>query len=128
MPLPVLVMIDGPYDGCSLYLGEYESMLLVAGGSGLTFTLGLLDDLVGRIVGHPIDGTVNCLGGIALHTELFSLYRRLWDAARKDLELRMIFLLYVYINVFPTTSFIISRILSQQLPVQFGSKITEMYQ
>ena len=128
MPLPVLVMINGPYGGCSLYLGEYESVLLVAGGSEVMFTLGLLDDLVGRIVGHPIEGTVTCLGRIALHTEVFSLYRRLRDATRKDLELRMIFLLYVCINVFPTTSFIISRILSQQLPVQFGSKIIEMDQ
>ncbi|KAI9434578.1 iron reductase [Lactarius indigo] len=48
----VQVMIDGPYGGCSLDLGEYESVLLVAGGAGVTFTLGLLDDLVGRIVRH----------------------------------------------------------------------------
>ena len=52
MPVPVQVMIDGPYGGCSLDLGEYESVLLVAGGAGVTFTLGLLDDLVGRIVRH----------------------------------------------------------------------------
>jgi len=52
VPVPVQVMIDGPYGGCSLDLGEYESVLLVAGGAGVTFTLGLLDDLVGRIVRH----------------------------------------------------------------------------
>lgn len=52
LPVPVYVMIDGPYGGCSLDLGEYESVLLVAGGAGVTFTLGLLDDLVGRIVRH----------------------------------------------------------------------------
>ena len=52
VPVPVYVMIDGPYGGCSLDLGEYESVLLVAGGAGVTFTLGLLDDLVGRIVRH----------------------------------------------------------------------------
>ncbi|KAH8986463.1 iron reductase [Lactarius akahatsu] len=49
VPVPVQVMIDGPYGGCSLDLGEYESVLLIAGGAGVTFTLGLLDDLVGRI-------------------------------------------------------------------------------
>ncbi|KAJ6621017.1 hypothetical protein B0H10DRAFT_2019643 [Mycena sp. CBHHK59/15] len=43
------VILDGPYGGCTLDLGAYESVLLVAGGSGATFTLGLLDDLVGRI-------------------------------------------------------------------------------
>ncbi|KAI8992723.1 iron reductase [Trametes punicea] len=47
---PVQVMIDGPYGGCSVDLGEYESVLLVAGGSGATFTLGLLDDIVARCV------------------------------------------------------------------------------
>jgi ferric-chelate reductase len=50
--VPVHVMIDGPYGGCGLDLGEYENVLLVAGGAGATFTLGLLDDLVGRVVRH----------------------------------------------------------------------------
>lgn len=47
---PVQVMIDGPYGGCSIDLGEYESVLLFSGGSGVTFTLGMLDDIVGRVV------------------------------------------------------------------------------
>ncbi|KAI0742236.1 iron reductase [Daedaleopsis nitida] len=53
--VPVQVMIDGPYGGSSVDLGEYESALLVAGGSGATFTLGLLDDIVARCVklGRP---------------------------------------------------------------------------
>ena len=51
----VQVMMDGAYGGCSVDLGEYESVLLVAGGSGATFTLGLLDDIVARCVklGRP---------------------------------------------------------------------------
>ncbi|KJA24762.1 hypothetical protein HYPSUDRAFT_135732 [Hypholoma sublateritium FD-334 SS-4] len=48
--VPVQVMIDGPYGGCSVDLGEHETALLFAGGSGITFTLGVLDDIVGRIV------------------------------------------------------------------------------
>jgi len=47
--VPVQVMIDGPYGGCSIDLGEYESVLLFSGGSGVTFTLGMLDDIVGRV-------------------------------------------------------------------------------
>ncbi|KAG1847157.1 iron reductase [Suillus subalutaceus] len=46
----VQVMLDGPYGGSSVDLGLYESVLLIAGGSGVTFTLGLLDDIVGRCV------------------------------------------------------------------------------
>jgi len=48
--IPTQVMIDGPYGGCSIDLGEYESVLLFSGGSGVTFTLGMLDDIVGRVV------------------------------------------------------------------------------
>ena len=44
----VQVMLDGPYGGSGVDLGEYESVFLVAGGSGITFTVGLLDDIVGR--------------------------------------------------------------------------------
>ncbi|KIJ45511.1 hypothetical protein M422DRAFT_29647 [Sphaerobolus stellatus SS14] len=46
----VAVMIDGPYGGSTIDLGEYENVLLVAGGSGVTFALGLLDDIVGRVI------------------------------------------------------------------------------
>ncbi|KAG2099281.1 uncharacterized protein F5147DRAFT_712492, partial [Suillus discolor] len=46
----VQVILDGPYGGSSVDLGLYESAFLIAGGSGVTFTLGLLDDIVGRCV------------------------------------------------------------------------------
>ncbi|KAF8060247.1 hypothetical protein FPV67DRAFT_1588099 [Lyophyllum atratum] len=46
VPIPVQVMFDGPYGGCSLKLGEYERVLLVAGGSGATFAVGLMDSIV----------------------------------------------------------------------------------
>ncbi|KAL0948926.1 hypothetical protein HGRIS_009034 [Hohenbuehelia grisea] len=48
LEIPAKVMVDGPYGGCSVDLGRHESVLLVAGGSGVTFTIGLLDDIVGR--------------------------------------------------------------------------------
>jgi ferric-chelate reductase len=46
----VMVMIDGPYGGISFDLGRYDNVFLVAGGAGVTFTIGVLDDLVGRII------------------------------------------------------------------------------
>ena len=49
-PKRVMVMIDGPYGGMSFDLGSYENVLLFAGGAGITFTIGVLDDIVGRIV------------------------------------------------------------------------------
>ncbi|KAG6816970.1 hypothetical protein H0H87_001285 [Tephrocybe sp. NHM501043] len=44
--VPVQVMFDGPYGGCSLELERYERVLLVAGGSGATFAIGCMDALV----------------------------------------------------------------------------------
>lgn len=53
--VPAQVMIDGPYGGSGIDLGDFERVLLIAGGSGVTFTLGLLDEIVGRCVklGRP---------------------------------------------------------------------------
>lgn len=55
--VPIQVMIDGPYGGCGIDLGRYETVLLFAGGSGATFSLGMLDDLVGRCVKAAREGT-----------------------------------------------------------------------
>ncbi|KAG1788959.1 iron reductase [Suillus plorans] len=46
----VQVILDGPFGGSGVDLGLYESVFLVAGGSGVTLTLGLLDDIIGRCV------------------------------------------------------------------------------
>lgn len=54
--VPVLTMIDGPYGGCSVDLGESESVLLVSGGSGATFALAMLDDILGRCLNHSRKG------------------------------------------------------------------------
>lgn len=40
----VQVMIDGPYGGLKMDLGQYESVLLVGGGSGITFILGSIEE------------------------------------------------------------------------------------
>ncbi|KAK7042005.1 iron reductase [Favolaschia claudopus] len=49
------VILDGPYGGPTHDAGTYDAVLFLAGGSGATATLGLLDDLVGRCVrrGRP---------------------------------------------------------------------------
>ncbi|KAJ7701243.1 ferric reductase like transmembrane component-domain-containing protein [Mycena rosella] len=46
----VYLVLDGPYGGPTLDPGAYDDVLFLAGGSGVTATLGLLDDLVGRCV------------------------------------------------------------------------------
>ena len=46
VPISAQVMFDGPYGGCSLDLVTFERVLLLAGGSGATFAVGALDELV----------------------------------------------------------------------------------
>jgi hypothetical protein len=53
VPVPVQVMFDGPYGGCSLDLTTYERVLLLAGGSGATFAIGMLDEVVGSVLRNP---------------------------------------------------------------------------
>lgn len=48
--VPVWILMDGPYGGCSIDIGESEKVLLVSGGSGATFALAMLDDILGRCV------------------------------------------------------------------------------
>jgi hypothetical protein len=52
-PLPersAYLILEGPSRGPTLRAGDFERVLLFAGGSGMTFTLGVLDELVGRCV------------------------------------------------------------------------------
>jgi NAD(P)H-flavin reductase len=50
MGRPMHAILDGPYGGPTCDAGAYGRVLFVSGGSGVTATLGLLDDLVGRCV------------------------------------------------------------------------------
>ena len=56
VPVPVQVMFDGPYGGCSIDLASYERVLLVSGGSGATFAVGVLDELVAACCFGDRDG------------------------------------------------------------------------
>ncbi|KAF7299025.1 Iron reductase [Mycena indigotica] len=51
------LILEGPYGGPTLNPDDFESVLMFAGGSGATFTLGVLDALVARSVplGNPTD-------------------------------------------------------------------------
>ncbi|KAG6916256.1 hypothetical protein DXG01_007713 [Tephrocybe rancida] len=51
--VPVQVMFDGPYGGCSIDLAGCERVVLVAGGSGATFAIGCMDALVALCASPP---------------------------------------------------------------------------
>lgn len=48
--VPAQVILSGPFGGPSIDAMEYDTLLMFAGGSGATFTLGVLDGLVGQLI------------------------------------------------------------------------------
>ncbi|KAG5732756.1 Ferric reductase transmembrane component 1 [Termitomyces sp. T112] len=56
MSVPVHVLFDGPYGGCSIDLWTFDRVLLVAGGSGATFAIGCMDALVALCARPPPPG------------------------------------------------------------------------
>jgi ferric-chelate reductase len=44
----VKVLLSGPYGGLKLDMAQYQSVLLVAGGSGVTFMLGCIEECLVR--------------------------------------------------------------------------------
>jgi predicted ferric reductase len=56
-PWRTTVLIDGPYGGVSRDPGSFDTVVLVAGGVGVTFTLPILKDLVRRMQEH---GKLRC--------------------------------------------------------------------
>lgn len=46
--LHTYALVEGPYGGLGYDELDQENLLLVAGGSGMSFTLGVLDEVVGR--------------------------------------------------------------------------------
>jgi len=49
---PHIALIDGPYGTPHTDFACFDTLFLVAGGSGITYTLALLLDLAGRRAGH----------------------------------------------------------------------------
>lgn len=48
--VPGQVILSGPYGGPSIDAMDYDTLLMFAGGSGATFTFGVLDGLVGQLI------------------------------------------------------------------------------
>lgn len=47
-PVPVKILIDGPYGGLKLDMVKYHSVMLIAGGSGITFVMGCVEECLRR--------------------------------------------------------------------------------
>jgi ferric-chelate reductase len=101
--VPVQVMLDGPYGGASVDLGDSEHVLLLAGGSGVTFALGMLDDILGRIVRHGRKGGERtrrielawCIRSFGAMGWVVPHFRAFAEAAKRDSNLELRFTVFV---------------------------------
>lgn len=79
----MLCLLEGPYGGLPAYssplalLEDTESLLLVAGGSGMSFVLGVLDELVGRRLGAQKRGRVDVVWVVRQRTHVAWFAERL---------------------------------------------------
>ncbi|KAM0754611.1 hypothetical protein T439DRAFT_309389 [Meredithblackwellia eburnea MCA 4105] len=63
--LHMLALVEGPYGGVGRYVSlDEENVLLVAGGSGMSFVIGLLDEVVGRRVREGKQGRIEVVWAV----------------------------------------------------------------
>ncbi|KPV73505.1 uncharacterized protein RHOBADRAFT_54724 [Rhodotorula graminis WP1] len=102
----MLCLIEGPYGGLPAYsspvglLEQTESLVLVAGGSGMSFVLGVLDELVGRRLrakGGARGGRVDVVWVVRqrAHVAWFAERLRAVLAAAEGSPLRVVLKVYV---------------------------------
>ncbi|GAA5910102.1 hypothetical protein JCM8208_000956 [Rhodotorula glutinis] len=105
-PVRMLCLVEGPYGGLPAYsspvglLEETESLVLVAGGSGMSFVLGVLDELVGRRLhaeGGARGGRVDVVWVVRqrAHVAWFAERLRAVLAAAEGSPLRVVLKVYV---------------------------------
>lgn len=63
--LHMLALVEGPHGGIGPYaMFGQENILLVAGGSGMSFTMGLLDEIVGRRIKNGAGGKISVVWAV----------------------------------------------------------------
>ena len=71
--LHMLALVEGPYGGLGPYTSmDQESILLVAGGSGMGFTIGVLDEIVGRRIKSGSGGKISLVWAVRERGEFFA--------------------------------------------------------
>lgn len=63
--LHLFALVEGPYGGIGPYLEfDQDNVLLVAGGGGMSFILGILDEIVGRRVRNRRGGKIQIIWAV----------------------------------------------------------------
>lgn len=73
--LHMLAVVEGPYEGLGYEEMGQENVLLVAGGSGMSFVLGVLDECVGQRIKSGRGGKIEVVWAIRARCESLLLPR-----------------------------------------------------
>ncbi|KAF8322745.1 hypothetical protein DL93DRAFT_1057146 [Clavulina sp. PMI_390] len=120
---PMAVLIEGPYGGSNLVYSAYASVLLAAGGSGVSYVLGVANAIVADSkAGKAATRTLNIVWTVrdrAAINDLLPLFEEVLDRARSVPQLRVIITLYFTsvsrgliirpFSIMPTTSMFIHQ-------------------
>ncbi|KAL8283647.1 hypothetical protein RQP46_005442 [Phenoliferia psychrophenolica] len=95
----MLALVEGPYGGIGTYTTvEEENVLLVAGGSGMGFTIGVLDELVGRRIQEGRGGKIEVVWAVRERSHITwfaSRLRTLISAASSHPSLAITLRIYI---------------------------------
>ncbi len=85
-PSPIAVLVEGPYGGCNLVYSAYSSVLLVAGGSGISYVLSVAQGMiVDAKLGKSRTRELNIIWSVrdrAAVNDLLPLFEQVLDSAK----------------------------------------------
>ncbi|OCF59961.1 hypothetical protein L486_02634 [Kwoniella mangroviensis CBS 10435] len=75
------VLVEGPYGGpCSTVFASFSGIMLIAGGSGITYSLGMFEDVIRKAEeGHLRASTVHFVWAVKTYEDALSLLSHLED-------------------------------------------------
>nr|XP_019048478.1 hypothetical protein I302_02250 [Kwoniella bestiolae CBS 10118]OCF27408.1 hypothetical protein I302_02250 [Kwoniella bestiolae CBS 10118] len=94
------VLVEGPYGGpCSTVFASYSGIMLIAGGSGITYSLGMFEDVIRKAEeGHLRASTVHFVWVVKTYEHALSLLNHLEDLNSRACQTIFKPLITIYIS------------------------------
>ncbi|WWC97370.1 hypothetical protein V866_004249 [Kwoniella sp. B9012] len=94
------VLVEGPYGGpCSTVFASYSGIMLIAGGSGITYSLGMFEDVIRKAEeGHLRASTVHFVWAVKTYEDALPLLSHLEDLNSRARDTTFKPLITIYIS------------------------------
>ncbi|WVQ64503.1 uncharacterized protein L199_002670 [Kwoniella botswanensis] len=93
------VLVEGPYGGpCSTVFASYSGIMLIAGGSGITYSLGMFEDVIKKAEeGHLRASTVHFVWAVKTYEDALPLLSHLEDlnSRARDTTFKPVITIYI---------------------------------